>query len=304
MPESTNMAKGKRVTVGLARGSSVGEAVTQAIALAGGLGFIKAGDIVLVKPNVNSADPYPGTTNPEVLYEVIRRIWERDPRRIIVGDRSWYRDTTLNCMKKAGLYEAAGEARAEVIPFEDGRWIKVHPEGAIHWQEGFSIPGLLEIVHHIISLPVVKTHRLATFTMALKNSVGCILPEERLGNLHTHNHAEPRFGSLIAEINLAVPVSFVIMDGTRAFVSGGPAVGEMVEPRLVIASKDRIANDVTGLALLKTLGTTPAIAEKSVWEQPQIRRAVELGLGVKSAQEIELKGQGVPELERIRQNLL
>ena len=291
------------VTVGIARGDSIHDAVAQAVGLAGGLGFIKPGQTVLVKPNVNSADPCPGTTNPQVLYEVVRLVWERDPKRVIVGDRSWYRATTRECMKKTGIYDAANEARAEVVYFEDGPWRRVRPEGAKHWGKGFSVTGFLSVPDHIITLPVLKTHRLATFTMALKNSVGFIPPEERLETLHSQSHAEPRFGSLIAEINLAVNISFVIMDGTRAFVSGGPSTGEVAEPGLMVATSDRIANDAVGLAILKVLGSTPAIMEKSVWEQPQLKRAVELGLGVKGAAEIDLKGHRVPELDRIRQQL-
>jgi len=292
----------KKVTVGLARGDSVRDAVTQAVGLAGGLSFIKPGQTVLVKPNVNSADPYPGTTNPQVLYEVVRLVWERDPRRVVVGDRSWYRETTRNCMKKTGIYDAATEARAEVVYFEDGPWERVKPEGASHWNGGFSVTGFLSVPDHIITLPVIKTHYLATFTMSLKNAIGLIDPRDRVQTLHG-SHAEPRFGSAIAELNLAVTPRFVIMDGTRAFVSGGPFTGEVVEPGLIVATSDRIANDVVGLAILKVLGTTAAIMGKSVWEQPQIKRAVELGLGVKGAAQIDLKGHRVPELDLIRKQL-
>lgn len=293
----------EKVPVGIARGESVGDSLQRAVELAAGLDFIQAGETVLIKPNVNSADPYPGTTNPELVYELVRMVWQRDPKRVIVGDRCGFWGATIDFMKRVGIYDAALEAKAEIIPFDDDPWVEVHPEGAVHWEQGFSIPLLVGGVDHIISVPVAKTHRFATFTMSLKNWVGLIPPKDRLEILHTQNHAEPRFGSLIAELNLAIKPSLIVMDATRSFVRDGPESGDMVEPNLIIASPDRIANDVTGLALLRVLGTTEAIMGKSVWEQPQIKRAVELGLGVKSSAEISLRGYGAPELEEIQKHV-
>jgi uncharacterized protein (DUF362 family) len=71
----------------------------------------------------------------------------------------------------------------------------------------------------------------------------------------------------------------------------------------VIATSDVIANDVVGLALLKTLGTIDKIQDRSVWEQPQIKRAVELGLGVKSRSDIQIISDGVKEIENIADNI-
>lgn len=70
------------------------------------------------------------------------------------------------------------------------------------------------------------------------------------------------------------------------------------------ATSDVIANDVLGLALLKTLGTIDKIQNNSVWEQPQVKRAVELGLGVKNRNEIQIKSDGVKEIENIIVNIL
>src|SRR4030042_4250263 len=145
----------------------------------------------------------------------------------------------MDFMKAVGIYDAAGEAKAEIIPFDDGPWVEVHPEAAKHWEHGFRIPRLIQEVDHIISLPVVKTHRIATFTMSLKNFVGIIHPTARTGYLHRQQHYGPTFGRLIAEINLAATPSFIVADGTRAFISGGPARGEMVEPGLILAPPSR-----------------------------------------------------------------
>ena len=52
--------------VGLSRNRDTLESVRAAVELAGGLG-IKEGSTVLIRPNANTADLPPGSTNPEVL---------------------------------------------------------------------------------------------------------------------------------------------------------------------------------------------------------------------------------------------
>ncbi|MQY66283.1 MAG: DUF362 domain-containing protein, partial [Clostridia bacterium] len=296
-------AKTSAVLVGIARGDSIADSVRRAINLAGGLDFIKSGESVLIKPNVNSDHSHPGTTNPEVVFEVVNMVREKGAKRIIVADRSnpWW--DTLKAMKKVGIYEAAVKGGAEVIVFSKGDYVKVNPENSHHWPNGFRIPKLVKQVDHIISLPVVKTHIIADFTMGIKNWVGLIPPSDR-NYLHSKQGEKDFFGSMLSEIHLARKPSFLVMDATKVFVSGGPSHGDLAQPNLVIASSDLVANDVTGLALLKTLGTIEEIQKKSVWDQPQIKRAVELGLGINSPSEIILKTYNIPEEEKIRKQLL
>ena len=294
-------AKTSAVLVGIARGDSIADSVRRAINLTGGLDFIKSGESVLIKPNVNSDDPHPGTTNPEVVFEVVNMVREKGAKRIIVADRSnpWW--DTLKAMKKVGIYEAAVKGGAEVVVFSKGDYVKVNPENSRHWPNGFRIPKLVKQVDHIISLPVAKTHIIADFTMGIKNWVGLIPPSDRK---YLHLKKKDYFASMLSEIHLARKPSFLVMDATKVFVSGGPSHGDLAQPNLVIASSDLVANDVTGLALLKTLGTIEEIQKKSVWDQPQIKRAVELGLGIKGPSEIVLKTYGIPEEEKIRKQLI
>jgi len=300
--EKKTPVKERAVSVGIARGDSPAESVRRAVELAGGLDFIKSGQSVLIKPNVNSDNPHPGTTNPEVVFEVVKMVREKGPRRIIVADRSnpWW--DTLKAMKKVGIYEAATQGGAEVIVFGKGDYVKVNLENSYFWPQGFYIPGLVREVDHIISLPVAKTHIIADFTMGLKNWVGLIPPTDRK-YLHSKESEKDDFGKMIAEIHLARKPSFLVMDATKVFVSGGPSHGELAMPGLVIASSDLVANDVTGLALLKTLGTIEEIQKKSVWEQAQIKRAVELGLGIEHASQIILKTYNIPEKKEILNEL-
>jgi uncharacterized protein (DUF362 family) len=55
-----------------------------------------------------------------------------------------------------------------------------------------------------------------------------------------------------------------------------------------LAGTDRVAIDAVGVAILRYFGTTPAVSQGAIFEQEQIARAVELGLGVDSPAKIEL----------------
>jgi uncharacterized protein (DUF362 family) len=92
---------------------------------------------------------------------------------------------------------------------------------------------------------------------------------------------------MIAEINTAYAPALIVMDGVEAFVEGGPDTGKKVAPGVVLAGTDRIAVDAVGVALLRLFGTTPEVSRGRIFEQEQIARAVELGLGVESPQQIK-----------------
>jgi len=273
------------------------------VALAGGLGFIKKGSTVLIKPNFNTGDPHPASTNPEVIRHVIRLVKKQDPYAILVGDRSSFWSDTLKCMKKNGVYEVAEQEGAELYPFDNAEWVRISPAKAKAWPKGFTVPKILNEVDYVISIPVIKTHSIATFTMAIKNWVGILEPLQRTTDLHLFNNKKDTFGHMLAELHLARTADFIIMDGTKVFVEGGPTEGKVVEAGLVVASNDIIANDAVGLAILKTLGTIPKIQDNSVWSQPQIVRAVELELGAGSTRDIRINSENIRGIDKILSNL-
>jgi uncharacterized protein (DUF362 family) len=78
------------------------------------------------------------------------------------------------------------------------------------------------------------------------------------------------------------------MDGIKAFITGGPERGTVVEPNVLLASRDRVAIDAVGVAILKMYGAKGKVGEADVFEQDQLKKAAELGFGVKSVDEIQL----------------
>ncbi|MBU0990556.1 MAG: hypothetical protein KJ823_10235, partial [Proteobacteria bacterium] len=63
---------------------------------------------------------------------------------------------------------------------------------------------------------------------------------------------------------------------------------EAGEGECFLASTDRVAIDAVGVAVLKVLGSNDSVMGPKIFEQEQIARAVELGLGSSSPSEIDL----------------
>ena len=101
-------------------------------------------------------------------------------------------------------------------------------------------------------------------------------------------HSSPFQRQMIAEINSHYSLDFVLMDGIKAFVTGGPESGKVVEPNLLLASRDRVAIDAVGVAILRMYGAKGKVGEASVFGQDELKRAAELGFGVKSSGDIQL----------------
>ena len=65
-------------------------------------------------------------------------------------------------------------------------------------------------------------------------------------------------------------------------------MGTKVWGEVLVAGTDRVAIDAIGLTMLRLLGYNGAAAQGPVFGQDQIRRAVELGLGVAGPEKIRL----------------
>ena len=120
--------------------------------------------------------------------------------------------------------------------------------------------------------------------MSLKLAVG-LTPKSLMRELHGKRTTDMR--KMIAEINTAYKPDLVVLDGVEAFVDGGPMSGAKKEANVFLASSDRVAVDSVGIAVLKDLGSNDAIMGTKIWEQEQIKRAVELNLGVGNVEGIE-----------------
>jgi uncharacterized protein (DUF362 family) len=256
----------------------------------GGLGINPAkGKDVLIKPNFNTADPCPGSTHNDTLMGLVDALWAMGAKTISVGERSY--PPTMQVMREKGIIPLLEQKDVRIINFDDLQktdWIELKPKDS-HWPNGFRIARPILESECLVSTCCLKTHQYGgVFTMSLKLHVG-VVPTSRHGfNYMGELHGSPHQRQMIAEINAPFRPQLVILDGIDAFVDGGPMTGKRAKGEVFLASTDRVAIDATGVALLKVLGSNPTIMNRKVFDQEQIARAVELGLGASSPAEIEL----------------
>ena len=244
---------------------------------------------VVLKPNFNTADPAPGSTHSDTLRSLVLSLQQMGAKEITLAERSGPGDSTRAVMEKKGILRLAQELGFNIVNLEElgpEGWSKMEPEES-HWSQGFRFPRIYREAESIVQTCCLKTHAYGGhFTLSLKNSVGLVPLKgyPYMEELHSSRYQR----QMIAEINTAYSPDLVVLDGVEAFVDGGPDRGTRVEAEVMLAGTDRVAIDAVGVAILRLLGTTPEVSRGSIFEQDQIARAAELGLGVSSAKEIQL----------------
>jgi len=250
------------------------------------------GKDLFVKPNFNSADKTPGSTDEDLLAALLRKLKQMGAGPLTVGDRSGM-GNTREVMEKKKTLVMGKELDAKVVVFDDlgaDDWEIIKSTDS-HWKEGFALPRVVRKAGGIVQTCCLKTHRFGGhFTLSLKNSVG-LAAKTVPGNPYNFMrelHSSPHQRRMIAEINAAYKPDLIVLDGVQAFVNGGPDQGKLVQANIVLAGTDRVAVDAVGVALLRHFGTTPEVSQGPIFAQEQIARAVQLQLGVSSARQIEL----------------
>lgn len=250
------------------------------------------GKYVALKANYNSQDPYPASTHIDTLRAIIEGLKAQNPASITLAERSGMGDTA-EVLEQTGVTQLAKELNFNAVVLDDvskEEWIKIDHAGT-HWLKGFYLAKVFHNADKIIQTCCLKTHRFGGhFTLSLKCSVGMVAKRVP-GGIYDYMwelHGSPYQRQMIAEINANYNLDFAIMDGIRAFVTGGPESGTVVEPNLMLASRDRVALDAVGVSILKLYGAKGKVGSEPVFEQDQIKRAAELCLGVRSAEEIKL----------------
>jgi uncharacterized protein (DUF362 family) len=233
---------------------------------------IKKGDEVLLKPNYNSADAPPASSDPEFLRALVELMFEHGAGKVVVGESSMQTTSTRKAMSKAGTLEKLKDSGAEVVFFDEGKWVKVNVGGK--YLKMVSLAERALRVDKLVYSCCMKTHFRADFSLSLKLAFGFTKGSERIG-FHLMHLKEK-----LVDLNLVVHPSLIVMDGRKCFIAGGPFSGEVREPSVILASGDRVAMDVEAIEIIESFEGANLIEDP--WSYTQVRRAVELGLGVRS----------------------
>jgi uncharacterized protein (DUF362 family) len=256
-------------------------AVRNVVDLIGGFDkVIDQDDIVTIKPNLNTADPYPASSDPMFIKALGELLLDAGAGKLRIIESSTMRLSAREVSETVGLTAVADELDAEMIFLEEHEWVKVDiPRGK--YLKKVSIGKSLLDLGKLVVAPNLKTHFLARYTGSLKIFVGWMRHRERI-RLHMKN-LEAKVADLASYFN----PDLIVMDARTCFITGGPASGQCSTPNLILASGDMVSIDVEGIRTIQCCNAKNKL-NMDVWEIPQIRRAVEIGIGAQSDNDIEI----------------
>lgn len=155
------------------------------------LSWLSHGDTVLLKPALNSPDPYPSTTHPLAVSVTAALLAERGAE-VVIGDQSGIehvlhhpggivRGSTGENFTRSGM---GAFTPARFVGFEEDGWeegfYQHHSSSTSSWHDGFYITTWAKKADHIISLPRVSTHSMAGASLGFKNMVGMLREDNRM----------------------------------------------------------------------------------------------------------------------------
>lgn len=255
------------------------ESILKSVDLIGGFSrVIEKDDKVLLKPNYNSVDPPPASSDPQFLKAMVDLLYEHGAGKVIVGESSWQGLSTRKALEQAGTISVLKDTGAEIAFFDEEKYVRVYVNGK--YLKRISLAERALQADKIVYSCCMKTHFRADFSLSLKLAFGFTKKSERMG-FHLAHLKEK-----LVDLNLVVHPNLIIMDGRKCFITGGPFHGNVREPNVILASGDRVAMDVESIKIIGSFADSKL--KDDPWSYTQIRRAVDLGLGVKSEQEYKL----------------
>ena len=252
-------------TISVVKGSDRIKTVNKAIELLGGIKrFVKAGETVVIKPNVAFATPamLGATTNPQLVAEVVRLCKQAGAKEVFVIDNPI--NDPASCFMLSGIEKAATAAGAKVIMPTPSLFANTTVKDATLIKDWPVFFGPLEKADKLIGIAPVKHHHRSGASMTMKNWYGL------LGGRRNVFHQD--INGIIAELAVMVKPTLVILDGTSVMMTNGPtggSISDLKQADTMIASCDMVAADACGCELLG----------KKVSDLPYLAKAQSCGVG-------------------------
>jgi uncharacterized protein (DUF362 family) len=257
----------------------------------------------MLKPNLVSPDPR-CTTKPEVI-RTLAILMKGAGREVCIGEGSaaaagfnaseegvyFTRDPgVLDPMQQfvfdeLGYTALASSLDLPLINLHTGEMVRVDvPDPCVFPQ--LTVHRSLSEIDLLCSVPMMKTHVLATVTLGMKNLIG-LYPGKEYCTVRScvHNDASEKGSPGIAFETLdmvkACTPGLVVIDGSMAMEGNGPSEGELVRANLIIAGTNPLATDMVAAHLMGF--------DKS--EVPTFMKAIEFGMRPANLKEIEVRGE-------------
>jgi uncharacterized protein (DUF362 family) len=293
------------------KGDKIETAVEAAIDLLGGIETVAQGkESIMLKPNLVSESPR-ATTKPQVI-RTLAKLMKGAGKAVSIGEGSAaaggfnsrdgvdYRTKnreTLDAMQQfvfdeLGYTELARSLDLPLINLHSGEMVDVAVPGGFAYQSITLHQSLTEI-DLLCSVPMMKTHVLATVTLGMKNLIGLypgtVYSTVRAG---VHDHAadagSPGVAFEIVDMVRANKLGLVVVDGSTAMEGNGPGNGNLVPMDVIIAGTNPLATDMVAAS---AMGFNPDKIPTFIW-------ANKAGMWPQSLDEIEVRGEKVSSVRR------
>jgi uncharacterized protein (DUF362 family) len=240
-------------------------AVKAAAQAATDFAWLSKGDAVLIKPALNSGNPYPATTSPVGVKAMVELLKEKGAGRVIVSDMSGIEHikltkdklegSTRTLMQASGMAEAALAAGAELHFPEEAGWeafFEDYPIDDAYWKQGIMMPNIIQEIDHIVLMPRCGRHVLLGNSLGMKNAVGYWRTDSRLEYHKVASTTQEKTADANTVQSLRDKQRLVLTTATQILTTLGPDDGFVAAPDtgLVIASESIVAHDMVTLAWL------------------------------------------------------
>jgi len=286
-------------------------AVEAAIDLLGGIENVTTGkESIMLKPNLVSSDPR-ATTRPKVI-QALARLMKNAGKEVSIGEGSAaaggfnsfngmdYRTKNpeiLEAMQQfvfdeLGYTELARSMDLPLINLHLGEMVDIKVPGGFAYQN-IRLHHSLSEIDLLCSVPMMKTHILATVTLGMKNLMGLypgsVYSTVRAGvHDHSADAGSPGIAFEILDMVRANKLGLVVVDGSTAMEGDGPGNGTLVPMDVIIAGTNPLATDMVAA---NVMGFDPGEIPTFVW-------AIKAGMLPGSLNEIEIRGEAMSKVRR------
>lgn len=277
--------EGKPILV-CVKGLNFQEMLQKGLEEIGGLSkLIDSNQNVLIKPNLNAAEPYPGICNVESIVETIGASKGVTSGVVKVGDQGYVASSTV--YEYLNLEEAVTNAGGVLLTLSDTYQVRRET-----WDPGkpdFLVYTDVYDAPIIINLNCLKRHSWAWLTCSIKNNVGTIKGPSAMytrGHLHSHSAKSTAFLQEVAEIAGLVNPELNIVDARSILTVNGPFhhQGIVKDIHRIIICGDIVATDAYCAQLMARYDDTFTASKI----EPTLQRAQELGLGTADLGNVEI----------------
>jgi uncharacterized protein (DUF362 family) len=299
------------VSIAKVKGGKIEAAVEEAIDLLGGIETVLHGkERIMLKPNLVSNDPR-ATTDLRVIRS-LAKLMKRGGKQVSIGEGSAaaggynsidgvdYRTKNreiLDAMQQfvfdvLGYTELARSLDVPLVNLHSGEMVEMEVPGGFAYQD-ITLHRSLTEIDLLCSVPMMKTHVLATVTLGMKNLIG-LYPGTVYGTVRAgvHDFAADAGSQGVAfeiiDMVRANKLGLVVVDGSTAMEGDGPGDGTLVPMNVIIAGTNPLATDMVAASVM---GFEPGRIPTFVW-------ANKAGMQPQRLDEVEVRGEKVSSVRR------